>query len=163
MEQGSESMLSIPDVWDRARLGSYRSAVAQAERDLDAAKRQIACLGIEEAFEAHPELIAVRLATENVLDGGHHHMRVDAEVENSVSDADAPGWTKRHLEDLVRDILAPWGEDLFGVELTRSNHASEVGEAVMGAERHAQWQASRAKAALEAATPPAAKRGAPRV
>lgn len=167
MSEASESMFDIPQAIDRGSLDAYQSAVRRAEEAIDRAKREIACLGIEEVFEEHPELLRIKIGGEYSTDdegGSCYYMIVEAEVDKVASNGKEPPWDVDRFEGVVGSVLGSWAEHLDGMELSRADYATKLGEALMGAVGHARWEASRVHEALEKMVPATEKKkGGPRV
>lgn len=168
MADSASQMFNIPQVHDRSELVAYRRSVSEAEAALSVAKQQIACIEIEGLFEDHPQLASLSLSGEQQSDdegGAYWYIRASAEVDDHVAAGGSVEWDADDFESAAQDILDDWAELLDGDVITRANCAQKIGEMIMGDHEFAQWQAQRAKSALEAEVPSAAPsgKGGPRV
>lgn len=155
MDQMGVTRVAIPLASGRERIAQVATAISEAQRAVDNAKGQLACLEALAFFEDHPEIKSVDIGGSwESDDNGGSSFYMSAEVELH-GDGDGDGDEDYHykLTQGLIESLSDWNDLFEGMKLDKLNVVEKVGKAVMDNGAFDAWRAACERVDLSKSTP----------
>lgn len=164
MDQMGMTRVVIPLASSREQIARVAAAISEAQRAVDNAKGQLACLEAFAFFEDHPEVKSVQLggSWESDDNGGSsfylsasvkRHGGADEGSDGEENEDEDEDYDSYELTEELVETLSQWNDLFEGMTLSKSNVVETVGKAIMDDGAFNAWRSACERVELAKSTP----------